>query len=520
MRREIGMFATLALAGAASFTAAAKAPEHPYDPFPTGAAPVDHAVYDALPKVQRHRAWIPKSVDLAADFPPPGSQNSLPDCVAWASTYAARSYLYGKAVGHRPTAEEAMSPAYIYNRLRPPGSTCWGTGSALLVDALNLLKTEGTVSMTAFPDNILKCNVPAPDTLKTDAAKYRIEDYRTIDHATHGDWRTPLVLDDIKGALARGVPVVFMMPVGFDFDNFKGGKIYSNTLTKDTAGHNYHAMALVGYDEDKQALHLINSWGARWADGGYGWLSYDTFERLATEAYALEAPSAQPATPPVSPQEALASQLATFQCGSVALRSQDGHPVVEGFGGVKASLDELRKTALAASPDTRWRVAYHPWPQCEAETTLAQPLQAGDVTLAATTDAGAARSGDPVLMNAGDKFGIVAATTADKPYLSVIYLQADGSAVELYRGQPTPDATGKRQIVLGTSGPAQMRFAVGPPYGDEVLIAIASARPLFGSELETYATERQFLTALRAHLIAAPRGAVAAQLLRLRTSAG
>lgn len=505
-----------ALACGAATMAAAQAPDGGGErlPYATGAEPIGPEAYARLPKMGRHRAWLPKAVDLTTSFPVPGSQGSEPNCVAWAVTYAARSYLYGESLGRRLAPPEAMSPAYVYNRLRPPGSVCWG--SIKFTDALDLLKNEGTVPLAAFPDDILKCRIPAPDALKTQAASFRIADWRAADREVPADWRTPLVLDDVKGALARGVPVVFSMPVGLDFMNFKGGDIYR---TGTSPGRNYHAMALVGYDEDRQAFRIMNSWGQRWADGGYAWIGYDTFKLLAAEAYALEAPGARPATTATTPQAALTGQITTLPCGSVAMRSEGGHPVVEGFGGVKAALDDLRKTALAAAPDTQWRVAYHPWPQCEAETTLAQPLHAGGVTLAAATETGAARSGDPVAMRAGEKFGIAAATTADKPYLSVVYLQADGSAVELYRGQPLPDASGRRQVTLGTSGPAQLRFAVGPPYGDEVLIALASSQPLFGPELETYATERQFLTALRAHLLAAPPGSVAAQLLRLRTSA-
>ncbi len=517
MGGRFAFIAALLLAGSASAAHAQMPPgasTADFDPaHMTGAEPISPADYAKLPKLGHHRAWLPKTVDLSTDYPEPGTQGAQPNCVAWATTYAARSYLLGKDIGRRPTFAESLSPAYVYNRLRPPGTVCWGT--LKMVDALDMLKTEGTVPLGDFPDDMLKCKIPAAPELKVKAANYRIDDWRAINRVSPDDWRTPLVLDDVKGALSRGVPVVFAMPTGFDFSNFKGGTVYDVPAA---TGRFYHAMAVVGYDEDKQAFRVINSWGPRWGDGGYAWISYGTFQRLAGEAYALEAPAAPPTGPAPSPKQQLDTQLATFQCGSVALGQDRGKPVVTGFGGVQSSLDALRKAALAAAPDTVWQVAYHPWPQCEAETTLAQPLRAGGVTLAVESDAGQPRAGDPVAMHAGDKFGVAASTTPDKPYLSIVYLQADGSAVELYRGEPAPGADGKRAVVLGTGGPKAMRFEVASPYGDEILIALASAQPLFGVELRTYATERQFLTALRAHLLAAPRGGVSAAVLRLKTA--
>ena len=48
-----------------------------------------------------------------------------------------------------------------------------------------------------------------------------------------------------------------------------------------------HAMTVVGYDDRKQAIKVINSYGAAWGDGGFGWIAYDTFLRDAKEAYTM-----------------------------------------------------------------------------------------------------------------------------------------------------------------------------------------------------------------------------------------
>jgi hypothetical protein len=481
----------------------------------TGAEPVDPKTYAELPKLSRHRAWLPKVVDLSGEFPIPGYQGRQPNCVAWATTYAARSYLYGRDIGRRPAATEALSPAYVYNRLRPEGSAC--AGAIRLTDALTLLQKEGTVSLADWPDDLSNCQTPAPVALRGKAGQYRIAEWRAVDREKPNDWQSPLVLDDVKGTLARGVPLVFAMPVDDAFFAYKG---VGNYVPGSVNSGKYHAMSLVGYDEDRQAFRAINSWGTRWGDKGYFWISYTDFRRLTGEAYALEAPVAKANTPPPSPKQQFQTAMAGLQCGSVSVKQVGGRQVIAGFGGVQGSMNELHRAAMLVDPKTDWQVQHHPWPQCEAEMTLGPALaNDGGVSVRAVDGQGGAREGDPVAMRRGEKFGFVATATQAKPYLSIIYLQADGSAVELYRGQPAQGAGGRREVMLGTGGEKAVRFEVGAPFGNEMLVALASARPLFGQELSTYATERQFLTGLRARLLAQPAGSVSGAVLRLKTAA-
>jgi hypothetical protein len=485
--------------------------------FMTGAQPIAPAEYTALPKTDTFRAWLPKAVDLTPNYPKPGYQGAQPSCVAWATTYAARSFLHGRALGRQPTApSEQMSPAYLYNRLRAPGTQC--TTPMSIVKALNLLKREGAVTLADFPDDIKTCNIPAPAALLGKAATYRLGNWRAIDRERRTDERSPVVIDDIKGALSRGEPVVFAMPVAQDWYDLAGDTVYTHT---GPAGELYHAMAVVGYSEERQAFRIINSWGDWWADNGYAWISYATFKALVNEAYALQAPAlAATVTSPdplLSPRARLDALAAKLPCGAVTVAGDDKALAVAGFGGSAEAIDGLRTAALAIGGKVDWQVAHHPWPQCEAELTLARPLAAGGVTLAAARASGEPRNGDPVRMKAGEIFGITAAVDASKPYLTIVYLQADGSAVKLYRGTPNEVRGSRRSVTIGLQGAKETRFQVGPPYGDEVVIALASADPGADDLATDYSTERQFLTGLRARLTRAPAGSVSAAVLRLRT---
>jgi hypothetical protein len=484
--------------------------------YPTGLAPIAAADYDKLPKLGQFRAWLPRHVDLSPLFPLPGNQAPKPDCTAWATAYSSLGYLHGLAMGHRPQdAAQEPSPVYVYNRLRPRGSAC--NVATRIVDALTLLKTEGTLSLADFPDNPDVCATPEEHSLVGAGFRQKLGGWQAIERENPRDHDSPVVIDDIKGALFRQQPVVFAMPAPDDFMVFSGTGNYTHA-TAETS--NWHAMALVGYDEDRQAFRVINSWGDRWGDHGYVWIAYETFRRLAGEAYALQS-TAEVRTAPdaanLTPRQALDAQIANLPCGSVRLDDAGAHPVLTGFAGSEAALDALHQAMLAFDPRAKWAMDYHPWPQCEAELTLALPIGTGGVRLTAQNAEGAAREGDPVVMAAGEKFGFSAETTAARPWLTVIYLQADGSAVTLYQGQPAPDWRGHRQVGIGTGGSGQVQFQVGAPFGAEMIIAIASAQPLFGAELENYATERQFLSGLRARLTQAAPGTIAAAVLRIRT---
>lgn len=494
------------------------APQAAPEEFMTGAEPIAEGDYAALPKLEKFRAFLPKQVDLTAKFPQPGHQGLQPNCVAWATTYAARSFLYAQDTGQQPSGpEQQMSPAYVYNRLRPAGSMC--NKAIRIVDALNFLQREGTVTLADFPDDIMRCPIPAPESLKGKAGAYRLAGWRAVarERKQPGD-RATVVVDDIKGALYRGEPVVFAMPVMGDFKALRGDTVYQRS---EPATTNLHAMTVIGYDEARQAFRIINSWGAGWGDRGYAWIDYATFKLLVTEAYSLQDdPARQASKPPAAasdPRGRLDALLARLPCGVGRVEQTGRTLTVTGFGGDAAALAELKVAALAASPKVDWRMAHHPWPQCEAELTLTPALAAGTVALTVQTADGRPRKGDPVALRAGEFFGISADVPASRPYLSLVYLQADGSAVVLFQGPAQPAAAGRHSVTIGLSGDVAERFRVTEPFGNEMVLALASTGPLFGTELADHATEREFLTLLRARLAGAAPGDIEAAVVRLRT---
>ncbi len=106
------------------------------------------------------------------------------------------------------------------------------------------------------------------------------------------------------------------------------------------------------------------------------------------------------------------------------------------------------------------------------------------------------------------------------------YIQADGSVVHLV--QPSglvPQPTLPNQIlVFGSGEGGKPKFTVSPPFGREMIIAIASRSPLFDHQLPQQQTERDYLTELRKALVYKPvpdmpDRELAATMTTLQTSA-
>lgn len=483
-------------------------------PFATGAAPSTPDAIAAVPAVPSFRASFPVAVDLTDQFPKPGFQGQQASCVAWATAYASGSFFQGERIGRRPDAPaELMSPAYVYHQLKPRGSGCMAP--VTMVDTLNFLKRTGAVSLADFPTDVTQCSSDVPAMLATKAGAARLRGFERIRTETLTGFRRPvLVVDDIKGALAHRRPIVFTMALPRSFADYRSGVYQHLTPTNE----NRHAMAIVGYDDRLQAFRLINSWAPTWGDQGYIWVGYDTFRTLASEAYQLIGPT-RAATPPTRENDATLDRLlatAPNRCSVVQAERSGGRLRLTGFTGDEQFLAALRDAAAAGGRPASVEVELHRYPQCEAEQTLQRQIADTPIRIEATDANGAARHGPLVEMRKGDMFGINVATVANLPFLSIVYIQADNSAVELYRGTPTGGRT--RTISIGQSGPTATRFQVGAPYGDEMVVAIASKRPLFGVEAADYTNERRFLSGLRTKLLRLPQGDAAAAVLRLRTT--
>ena len=233
-------------------------------------------------------AELPKSADLSRDLPPIGNQGSLGSCTAWASGYAAATYTASRQYGWGAnTNEHQASPGYLYEMLLETDGFECGSGT-LISTAMNLLIQTGCSSfaVVGYSDNSCEANPAA-----TDADNFRIGSFNRV---------VPTDRYAVRAELAAGRILVIGAELYDDFMEHTGNSVYtgSGVFLSQGEQHAAHAMACVGYDDERGAYRIMNSWSTQWGDSGFMWMSYDTFEKTVFELYSIEPSSdREPPTP-------------------------------------------------------------------------------------------------------------------------------------------------------------------------------------------------------------------------------
>lgn len=92
----------------------------------------------------------------------------------------------------------------------------------------------------------------------------------------------------VKAALKLG-PLLTTMNAREDFLYYKSG-IYKATTSKKAGGH---AVAIIGFDDDKKAWLIKNSWGVDWGESGYAWVSYSDKSGIGNLTWKFEVGSTE-----------------------------------------------------------------------------------------------------------------------------------------------------------------------------------------------------------------------------------
>jgi hypothetical protein len=145
-----------------------------------------------------------------------------------------------------------------------------------------VLNQKGTCYHKEF--NVNTCAKQPDASLMQSAQQNTIKDYlslfQTIDEAS-------LKIQKTKQSLAEGKPVVIGVEIKYNFlDLKKDNPVWDPTkgLTLFAGGH---AMCLIGYDDGKQAFEVLNSWGEKWGDNGFGWIKYSDYGKYCKYGYQL-----------------------------------------------------------------------------------------------------------------------------------------------------------------------------------------------------------------------------------------
>jgi C1A family cysteine protease len=238
--------------------------------FAQGAIPETLEDLADRPAAPSFRATLPAQLDISTTLPPPGDQGPTESCVSWAATYAAASQA-GRRRGLG--ANLRLSPAFSYNQMSQDPYCVIGTN---LSKALDLLREVGALPIEEFAFDGGWCGrLPTPAELQR-AAKYKIKSWSKVDTSK---------LDDVKEQLARGVPVLFSINSNAELKALQADQIFDPPGVSKGIGH---SLVAVGYDEARKAFRIQNSWGRKWADRGYGWLSYGFWARNARVGFVID----------------------------------------------------------------------------------------------------------------------------------------------------------------------------------------------------------------------------------------
>ncbi|MGO9008230.1 MAG: C1 family peptidase [Beijerinckiaceae bacterium] len=525
----LGFVLPLGLCGAA----AAADPDPPHKHYAVSRLPPDPNLATAKP-MGRYRGFLRESVDLTPQMPPVGDQGELVSGTAWAVAYAARSYYAGRNEGRNvESPENEASPGYVYN-LALQGDCNEGATISKTVEVLQ----QGAVSLAAFPYKP-ECQAP-PTPLISSAKDFRVKGYHVLDRAH---------IDDIKGQIERQNPVVVQFRVSPAFEEFRGGGIFDEVDFASAGSEDrWQTLTIIGYNDDKlQAVRVMNSWGRGWGDDGYAWISYAALTNRISGAVVLDVaawqgvppkdepkpepiaedkpkpqviakdeskeqpkedvkdepndqqkqdvkdePKEQPRQQPKPKVKPTLADLRNLSCGKINEVRSNGRVRLDGFVASDADFDKVQEVAKQEPGYSVGKVTVAPWPLCEALGTLEKPLKAAAIRPILTTS-------PAEVAKAGESLHVELQSPAKRTYVYLSYFTADEKVITLAqpRGVILPQTSAGSRQTFGD-------FTVEAPFGNEMVVAIASASPLFDSELPQIQSEREFLSALRKALIYKP----------------
>jgi len=223
---------------------------------------------------------LPSSISLLKYAPKRMHQGNQGSCVGWASSYAARTILQARATGVDPN-NVVFSPSYLYNQIALDG--CNG---AYMNNAMETLLKHGDLPFSKFGYDDSDCSRQPTQSQATEAAQFRTKGYNRL---SQGGNDYGLDMNGIKQHLAQGAPVVIGMMVGGTFMQDMVGKNVWQPTQRDYSGYGFsgHAMCVIGYDDDREMVQIMNSWGPEWGNNGTAWIPYQAFEHFTKEAYGL-----------------------------------------------------------------------------------------------------------------------------------------------------------------------------------------------------------------------------------------
>lgn len=222
----------------------------------------------------------PAQLDLSDSVPTPCNQGGINTCVGWVGGYSLMTYLATVSIegwGDLDQTQYQFSPTFIFNQVnafrlnKSAHDSCFFAGT-FVTDMLTLVRDVGCATWAEVPYTEDECQAQPGAEAVASAGAYKVPYFLVVERD----------VDTIKSFLNQGAPVAVTLRVGNAFAFLSAGEVLSVVETEDTFAH---SVVAVGYDDELAAIKVVNSWGTRWADGGFGFIAYDIWEAVDREAY-------------------------------------------------------------------------------------------------------------------------------------------------------------------------------------------------------------------------------------------
>lgn len=205
---------------------------------------------------------LPPSYDMRPMSPPIYDQKQLGSCTSQAVARALQFTEKEMAPGKK---RPVPSRLFIYWNTRSlQGNTAEDTGASLR-NSIKSVATNGYCRESLWIYNIEKFAEKPSEAAFNSAAVHKLQ---SLHYA-----RVSQNLDAMRAVLADQNPIIFGFTVYPSFDKARKGGIVPVPM-KSEKKDGGHAMTIVGYDDAKKVFICANSWGTRWGDKGYCYMSY------------------------------------------------------------------------------------------------------------------------------------------------------------------------------------------------------------------------------------------------------
>lgn len=218
-----------------------------------------------------------RSSVLRLPTPPVKNQGSEGSCTAFSIGYVVTSYMfrYKNKQQAFTDCQANRSPEFLYNFTKLPGQC--STAGAYCQQVLNYVKNTGLPRWCEMPytdKNGCSGGASSQVFLEANSKGKVIKNWGTIKNQTA----------TIRQWISYGYPVIIGMPIDGNFiqQTQKPPYIYK---AKGGAHMGGHAMVITGYDDNRQAWVIQNSWGTGWADKGFCYIDYKLLGSIPVELY-------------------------------------------------------------------------------------------------------------------------------------------------------------------------------------------------------------------------------------------